>query len=290
MMRFRSWWQRGTLEFDARLVTAVETWKLLRVPLAVLGTGYVCFAALAPTIAQRLLYYPQFGSTRAPEGLRKIRGEAGELAVLYLPNPGARFTLWYFHGNAEDLGDIEPRLRDFREAGFSVFAVEYPGYGHSAGQPSESAIYAAIATARDYLRNELKVPAEQTILYGHSLGGGPALQLALEERQGGVVLQSTFTSAFRVMTRWPVLPFDQYQNIRKLPRVSCPVLILHGTNDEVISFHHGEALFAAALEPKRAMWMPGAGHNDLREVAGKKFWDALTEFRDLCARSSGAKG
>jgi fermentation-respiration switch protein FrsA (DUF1100 family) len=220
--------------------------------------------------------------------LRKIRGEAGELAVLYLPNPGARFTLCYFHGNAEDLGDIEPMLREFREAGFSVFAVENPGYGHSAGRPSEAAIYAAARTARDYLRNVLKVPAEQTLLYGHSLGGGAALQLAAEEKVGGLVLQSTFVSAFRVMTRWPLLPFDQFKNLAKLPRVSCPVLILHGTADEVISFHHGETLFAAAHEPKRAMWVNGAGHNDLREVAGKKFWDTLSAFRDLCARSIGS--
>jgi abhydrolase domain-containing protein 17 len=266
-------------------VSAGDTWKLLLLPFVLFGIGYVCLVALAPILAPRLLYYPQFGSFRAPEGMRKIRGDAGELAVLYLPNPAARFTLWYFHGNAEDLGDIEPVLTEFREAGFSVFAVEYPGYGHSAGRPSEAAIYAAVRKARDYLRTELKVPAERTILYGHSLGGGPAMQLAADEKVAGLALQSTFVTAFRVMTRWPLLPFDQFKNLGKLAHVSCPVLILHGTADEVIAFHHGEALFAAAREPKRSLWINSAGHNDLRGVAGKRFWDALSAFRDLCAQS-----
>src|SRR4051812_49229143 len=156
------------------MAMAVDMWKLLRLPLAAIGIGYVLFAILAPYLAQRLLYYPQFGSGRMPPGLRKIPGEAGELAALWLPNPAAQFTIWYFHGNAEDLGDIEPALREFHDAGFSVFAVDYPGYGHSAGRPSESALYAAARKGRDYLRDELKIPAERTIAYGHSLGGGSA--------------------------------------------------------------------------------------------------------------------
>jgi fermentation-respiration switch protein FrsA (DUF1100 family) len=270
-------------------VSIAETWKLLRLPLTALGVGYVGFAFLAPMLAQRLLYYPHYGSLRAPEGLRKIRGEAGDLALLYLPNPGARFTLWYFHGNAEDLGDIEMALREFHEAGFSVFAVEYPGYGHSAGRPSEAQIYAAARKGRDYLRNELQVPAERTLLYGHSLGGGAAVEMAADEKVGGLVLQSTFLSAYRVMTWWPLLPFDQFKNLDKLARVSCPVLVMHGQADEVISFQHGEMLYAAAREPKRALWIPEAGHNDLRGVAGKRFWDALSDFRAVCAAVPGAK-
>jgi fermentation-respiration switch protein FrsA (DUF1100 family) len=271
------------------VVSFVESWKLLRLPLAVVGVAYVAFALYAPFLAQRLLYYPQFGSARAPEGLRKIKGDEGELAVLYLPNPAAQFTLWYFHGNAEDLGDIEPVLREYHEAGFSVFAVEYPGFGHSAGRPSEAAIYAAARKGREYLRNELKVPAERTILLGHSLGGGSALELATDEKVAGLVLQSTFVSAYRVMTRWPILPFDQYKNLEKMARVRCPILVLHGRADEVIGFHHGEALFAAAPEPKRSLWVDEAGHNNFRTIAGKKFWTTLSEFRAVCAAASGLK-
>jgi pimeloyl-ACP methyl ester carboxylesterase len=270
-------------------VSIVEIWKLLRLPLAVAGVAYVAFALYAPTLAQRLLYHPQFGSGRAPEGLRKIKGEQGDLAVFYLPNPAAQFTLWYFHGNAEDIGDIEPALREFHEAGFSIFAVEYPGYGHSVGKPSEQALYAAARKGREYLRQELKVPAERTLLYGHSLGGGSAVEMATDEKVGGLVLQSTFVSAYRVMTRWSVLPRDQFKNLAKLSRVTCPILVMHGRADEVIGFHHGEALFAAAREPKRSLWVDHAGHNNFRSAAAKRFWTALSDFRALCASTAGLK-
>jgi fermentation-respiration switch protein FrsA (DUF1100 family) len=257
--------------------------------LLTLAGAYVAFVILARLLAPGALYYPRFGSFRAPEGLRKLPApDGGTVAVLHLPNPSARFTLWFFHGNAEDLGDIEPGLRALRDAGFAIFASEYPGYGHSSGQPSEESIYATARIARAYLRNELKVPATRTILYGRSLGGGPAVQMATEERLGGLVLQSAFTSVYRVLTRWPILPFDSYQNERKLADVHCPVLIMHGGADEVIAFHHGQSLFAAAKEPKRHFWVPAAQHNDFTDAAAAGYAVALREFSDVCAKSTGA--
>jgi fermentation-respiration switch protein FrsA (DUF1100 family) len=86
-----------------------------------------------------------------------------------------------------------------------------------------------------------------------------------------------------VVTRVPLLPFDQFKNLGKMARVKSPVLVLHGERDEVISFAHGRALFAAAAEPKRRLWVAGAGHNDLIEVAGERYWDALREFSAVCA-------
>ena len=258
-------------------------------PLFVILGAYLALAIAAPWLAQGMLYYPQTGSRRAPEGMRKIRAPDGtSVAVLHLPNPSARFTLWFFHGNAEDLGDIEPQLRLIQAAGFAVFACDYPGYGHSEGRPSEAALYAAARTARDYLRNELHVSAAQTLIYGRSLGSGPAVQMAVEERVGGLVVQSGFMSAFRVMTRWPLLPFDQFKNLSKMSRVQCPVLVMHGQADEVISFAHGEALLTAARDPKRHLWVPGAEHNNFFEAAGEKCWQALREFSELCANSGGA--
>jgi fermentation-respiration switch protein FrsA (DUF1100 family) len=133
-----------------------------------------------------------------------------------------------------------------------------------------------------HLRETLRVPAERTIILGRSLGGGPAVQMALEETPAGLVLQSTFVSVYRVVTHWPLLPFDQYDNLSKIARVRCPVLVMHGRSDEVIPFSHGEALFAAAREPKRALWVPGAMHNDFLSVAGSRFWDALRDFSGVC--------
>ena len=257
---------------------------LIRGLLLVFGM-YVSFAVLARFLAGRVLYYPEMGSRRAPDGMQKIRGPDGkDIAVLYLHNPAARFTIWFFHGNGEDLGDIEAGLHEFREAGFSVFAADYPGYGLSDGRPSESALNSSARTARRYLRETLRVTAGQTLLFGRSLGGGPAVQMATEERVAGLILQSTFTSVYRVVTRRRVLPYDYFENERKLTRVSSPVLVMHGERDEVIPFAHGEALFAAALEPKQFFRVPRAAHNDFPVIAGRGFWDTLRAFSDVCAR------
>ncbi len=248
---------------------------------------YGGLAALARLLAGRMMYHPEAASGRAPAGAQLLRGaDGGEVAVLHLPNPRASFTIWFFHGNAEDLGDLEPELRALRDRGFAVLAFDYPGFGRSSGQPEEAGLYAAARVARAYLREELKVPAARTLLYGRSLGGGPAVQMATEEKVGGLVLQSAFTSAYRVLTRWRLLPFDFFENEEKLGRVSCPVLVLHGREDEVIPFAHGEALLAAAPGPKRSWWVPGAGHNDLIAVAGTRYGEILREF----AAAGGATG
>jgi fermentation-respiration switch protein FrsA (DUF1100 family) len=257
---------------------------LICVVLIALGIYLAC-AALARLLASRALFYPEMGSRRPPQGVQKIPGADGsEVAVFHLPNPGARFTIWFFHGNAEDLGDIEPWLRVLCDAGYSVFASEYPGYGRSDGHPSEATLYASARAGRKYLREQLRVPAQQTLIYGRSLGGGPAVQMAAEEAVGGLILQSTFTSVYRVLTQVKVLPFDFFENERKMTGVSCPVLVMHGGLDEVIPFAHGQAMFAAAKEPKRSFWVPAAAHNDFLSVAGRSHWDALREFSEVCAR------
>ena len=251
-----------------------------------LTAGYVTLAVFARVLAAKALYHPQMGSRQAPPGLQRIRGEAGhDVAFLYLPNASARFTIWFFHGNAEALADVEPFMRALHAAGFAVFAFDYPGYGTSGGQPSEKSIYEAARVARSHLRHDLGISAANTILFGRSLGGGPAVQMATEERVAGLVLQSTFTSVYRVLTRWPILPFDSFENQRKFARTSCPVLITHGRADEVIPFHHAETLLASAKGPKYLLAIDGAMHNDFLEVAGNRFWDALRDFSASCART-----
>jgi fermentation-respiration switch protein FrsA (DUF1100 family) len=254
--------------------------------LALVVVIYAGLAAMAHFTAESSLYFPLNGSYRKPEGLIKIQtNDGGNLAAVYLPNPTARFTIWFFHGNAEDLGNAEPLLKNLHDAGFAVFAFDYPGYGFSSGYPSEQAIYSACHEARDYLRKVLKIPVQQTVLYGRSLGGGPAVQMATEEHVGGLILQSTFTSVYRIETHWHLLPFDEFENLKKIPRVNCPVLVMHGREDHLIPFYQGEALYAAARGPKQCLWVDFARHNDLIDVAGDHYWQALRDFSDLCKRN-----
>lgn len=240
---------------------------------------YGVIALKAPSTADRMLFHPSYGSMPVPSGGFFIpQADGKKLSAVYLPNPQARFTLWYFHGNAETIADTMPRLRAFHDLGFAVFSVDYPGYGLSEGWPSEESIYAASRTAFAYLETELKTPPPRIVLYGRSLGGGPAVEVAAHEPVAGLVLESAFTSAFRTVTHWGVLPFDRFQNINKIPNVRCPVLIMQGREDRVVPFSHGEALLAAAPGRKSHLWVDLAGHNDVIEYAGESYWNALREF------------
>lgn len=233
----------------------------------------------ARSISDSMIFVPDYGSRVEPPGAFRIRvDETIWVSAVYLPNPAARFTLWYFHGNAEALGDLEPRLTQLRDSGFAVLAVEYPGYGVSPGTPREDTIYAANRAALQHVRDELRIPLDRVLLYGRSVGGGPAVELAANESFAGLVLESAFVSAFRVLTRWPLLPGDKFKNLKKLPRVRCPVLVMHGRHDRVIPFWHGERLHAAVRGPRQKFWVDGAGHNDLLEVADETYWAALSDF------------
>ena len=176
------------------------------------------------------------------------------------------------------MADIVQKLHDL---GYAVLFYDYHGYGTSQGQPSEAHLYLDIDAAYAYLTETLKVPPARIIIYGRSLGGAPSIDLATRKPVAGLVLQSTFTTAFRVVTQIPLLPFDKFHSIDKIVRVRCPVLVIHGRADQVIPFHHGVELYHAVRAPKRCCWVAGADHNDLVEVAGDQYIAALDDFTTL---------
>jgi len=185
------------------------------------------------------------------------------------------------HGNAEDLGWVLPSLPPLRDLGFGVFAYDYRGYGLSQGRASEQHVYADIDAAYDFLTRELRVPAARIILYGRSLGAGAAVDLAARQSVGGLILESPFLTAFRVMTRIPLFPFDRFRNVDKIGRVRCPVLVMHGEADEIVPLWHGQRLFERAPGPKMFVSVPGAHHNDFMWVAGARYATALRDFEAL---------
>jgi fermentation-respiration switch protein FrsA (DUF1100 family) len=204
-----------------------------------------------------------------------------QISAMFLTDPGARYTILYSHGNAEDIGMLEPTLVALQKLGFNVLAYDYRGYGTSAGRPSEKNGYADANAAYDYLVNQQQVPPNRVIALGRSLGGAVAVDLASRRTVGGLILESTFTSAYRVFTRFPLFPFDKMNSLAKIGSVHCPVLIIHGRRDEIISFWHGNRLFAAAHEPKMFLWVESAGHNDLFEAAGPQYGQALQRFATM---------
>ncbi len=245
---------------------------------------YGVFALAAPWLADRLMFFPpppSYGSQTFP-WVRVPAGENGSIALAHLPNPDATYTILYSHGNAEDLGHVLPLLEYLRDLGFGVIGYDYRGYGESTGGPPTAAKATADAEAAwAYATGTLGISPDRLVVYGASVGSGPAIELAARHAPAGLVLQGAFTSAIRVMTQVRVLPFDRFENLRRLRAVDCPVLVIHGARDEVIPFAHGKRLFDAVDGPKQSLWVEDARHNDLLLVAGARVATALRQFIGL---------
>ena len=253
--------------------------RVLRVA-AILAVLYALVCLGARWISTKLLFpapSPTYGE--ALPGLVMIPGEDGRrFAAVYRPNPQAKHLILYFHGNGEDLGSATRQIEERAAHGFAVLAVDYPGYGLTGDAPSESGVYAAAAAAYRYATGPLGWPKERVIVNGFSLGGAAAAWLAAREQVGGLVLQSTFVSAYRVKLDAPLVLGDRMPNLKRLARVRCPVLVVHGLDDGMIPWTHGRRLYEAASEPKRCLWVPGAGHNNVISVAGDRYWRELDAF------------
>jgi fermentation-respiration switch protein FrsA (DUF1100 family) len=198
-----------------------------------------------------------------------------------LYNPNATYTILYSHGNAEDLGDIQDILHQFYEHGFSIMAYDYSGYGTSTGTPSEQTTYTNILTVYEHLLHEYHLRAEDILVFGRSVGGGPSVDLAARKPVGGLIIESSFVSAFRVVTRFPIFPFDKFNNLCKISAVSCPVLVIHGKRDGTIPFWHGKTLYEKAHFPKMKFWVDKAHHDDVVWIAGEVYWNVIEQFVDL---------
>ncbi len=255
---------------------------------------YLGLAAFAWFWSDRLLFHPKPARYQdGPEILKIPAADGASLSARYLYSPEAEFTVLVSHGTSNDLGSDAAALAGLREHGYSAFEYDYRCYGTStrtrAGRPSESSACEDVEAAYDYLVEALRVPADRIIALGQSLGGGPATYLASRHPIGGLILESTFTSVFRMAVRVPLLPFDKFTNAARLAQVHCPVLVVHGTDDETIPFRHGQQLFRAAGQPKLCLWVEGAGHDDLKDVAGESYWQSVAKLVEL-ARNSREEG
>lgn len=216
----------------------------------------------------------------------------GRIPAFYIERPNATVTILFSHGNAEDLGMIYDWFNDLARAlRVNVMAYDYTGYGKSNGTPCEENVYADIEAAFRHLQEVRRIQPEQIVLYGRSLGSGPSCYLASKTAQqgrsvAGVILQSPLLSAFRVAFNFRfTMVGDRFPNIDYAPFIKCPVFIVHGTQDEVVPFWHGQELFLSLNQAWRArpFWVEGAGHNNIEALLRPTgdFTDKLVEFLDL---------
>ncbi|KAL5582056.1 hypothetical protein UlMin_014498 [Ulmus minor] len=189
-----------------------------------------------------------------------------DVVAVYIRNPSASLTLLYSHGNAADLGQMYELFSELSvHLRVNLLGYDYSGYGESTGKPSEQNTYADIEAAYRCVVDKYGAKEEDVILYGQSVGSGPTLDFASRlPRLRAVVLHSPILSGLRVMypvkrTYW----FDIYKNIDKIPFVNCPVLVIHGTADDVVGWSHGKQLWDLCKEKYEPLWIKGGNHCDL---------------------------
>jgi len=255
--------------------------------------GLLVGAAMIRLFENRMIFHPPPYPVgfAAPEayGLRAeevwlTTADGVRLNAWFFPhNPSSRVLLC-FHGNAENIGMGLGRVKMFSVLGVNLFAVDYRGYGKSEGSPDEAGVYRDAEAAYRYLTKTRGFKPRDVIIFGNSLGGAVAIDLASRVECGGLIVESTFTSAralgqhVLLIPLYAYVPKSRFDSITKIAKVRAPVMVLHGTRDELIPFAMGEKLFRAAREPKQLVPVQGAGHNDVLLVGGTRYVETLREF------------
>lgn len=240
--------------------------------LLAIGAHFLSLTMIFPRPPVKYELGPDYIQLTAPDGVR--------IAARHWPNPSAKHTLLYLHGNYEDLGSIGEYMPQFLAAGYAVFAIDYRRYGRSEGTPTEANVCADTELAYDYMRTKLGIPDNRIVIFGYSLGGGPGVELARKKPAAGLVIQGAFVSAYRVMTNIPLFPGDKFVNLAKMPELKLPVYVIHGTADGTVSFWHGEKLYAATRSTKAKFFVEGGPHAGLGDFVGPRYWEELRKFTD----------
>lgn len=241
----------------------------------------------------RLLFLPNMPSrelimTPARYGLahEDVRLETEDGVALhgwFVPVADATRTVLFFHGNAGNISHRLDSIAVFVRLGLQVLIIDYRGYGASAGKPSEIGTYRDATAAWRYLTVTRGIDSERVVLFGRSLGGAVAIELATRVTPGALIVESSFTSVPEMAAElYPLLPVRwlarlHYRSLDRISAVACPVMVLHSEHDEIIPFAHGRQLYQAAPEPKAFFAMRG-GHNDGFVASGEDYLQALRQF------------
>ncbi|MEA5448312.1 alpha/beta fold hydrolase [Leptolyngbya sp. CCNP1308] len=196
----------------------------------------------------------------------------------------------YLCGVGRNMGDYNylARVSAFRQLGFSVLVFDYRGYGLSAGDfPREAQVYQDSQVAWNYLQNVRQIPPEHIVIYGESLGGAIALDLAVKHPEaGGLIIQSSFTSMAeaighrKILRLFPIdrLLTERFDSLSKIQSLQVPVLFLHGSADSVVPPEMSQQLYEASSEPKQLFLISGADHVRIYQPGEQSYLKAIQRF------------
>jgi fermentation-respiration switch protein FrsA (DUF1100 family) len=208
----------------------------------------------------------------------------------YVESARSPAVLLWCHGNAGNIINRLDNLRELFHLGISVFLFDYRGYGRSYGRPSEKGLYQDSLAAYAYLTDVRHIQPEQIVLFGRSLGAAVAVEVASQRRAAGLILESAFPSV-EALARFQYFGFPlhwlfgaRFRLVDRLPKISVPILIIHGDRDDIVPLPLGKQVFDAAKEPKSFYLVPGANHNDLYHVGGKPYFQHLKVFVEKVVR------
>ncbi len=260
-------------------------WRLLLLIVSLLLVAIVImvFALQRRLLFPRHLTEPQPQAANLIDGLEEvwIESDQGPVEGWLIPGgataqePGP--AVIFAHGNAELIDYWPVEMAPYREMGVTVLLAEFRGYGRSAGSPSQDRITSDFEAFYDILAARPDVDPDRIIFHGRSMGGGAACALAAERRPAALILQSTFTSLPNMARRFFLpgfLVLDQFDNEALVRDFDGPVLVVHGEQDTLIPFSHGEALRAAAAGPAELVPLTG-GHNDCSQ---QLIFEAIERF------------
>ncbi len=272
---------------------------------AALGYGAVCIFLFFQQ--SRLIFFPSAIVETTPESFN-LRYEEVWLPVPVASGKVERIHGWwiganqsdakvilYLHGNGINIGANVTHANRFHQLGFSVLLIDYRGYGRSEGGfPNEHRVYQDAATAWNYLVHQRQISPNKIFIFGHSLGGAIAIDLALQHPDaGGLIVESSFTSIRQVIAYrniFSMFPVDliltqRFESMKKVPNLKVPVLFIHGTADVTVPAFMSQDMYAAAPEPKKLLLVPGAGHNDVAEIAQSLYLQTVQSFVHLSSVS-----
>ena len=254
--------------------------------LVVLALGYAMWGRLVDSA----IFQPARGVAVTPAQL----GIAGDdvyletedgvrIHAFYLPAPASDIALLFLHGNAGNASHRLPNAAELVRLGCSVLLLDYRGYGLSDGRPSEAGAYADARAGLGHLIDQRGFPTDRVVVFGRSLGGAIAVDLARDRELAGVILESTFTSVADIArgVGGPLLGAlagHRFDSASKIARIRAPLLFFHGDRDEVVDYALGRRLFDAAPEPKSFETISGAGHNNTTQVGGRPYFERIRRF------------
>jgi fermentation-respiration switch protein FrsA (DUF1100 family) len=268
----------------ARLALQVAIWTIV---------GIAALYVLANAMKRNTLFFPD----TYPSGIWDVSGLDPKPSDHTITTPdGVKLHAWlfaaadaeaplmiFFHGNGGNLSHRAGVAEGFARRGLSVLLFDYRGYGKSEGSPSETKLYVDGLAVYDYATQQLNVPAARIALYGESLGGPYAADVAANRAARCVVIESSFHSAASVANaiyRIPIGIFlgNSLPTARSLNRAKVPVLVMHGDADTVIPFRCGKELYDAIEWPKEMWVVPGSDHNEIPIVGGEAYFERVVGF------------